>query len=118
VTGASGRPLVAGDAAAGLGHDAEEDVCEAIDSIADARRAARPSVTPCSATPPGCVCRCLHGAGPLSVSDPAVAADLNSGTVLQTLRLLRANQTITTERVGRVIRFRLADPTVERALNL
>ena len=51
---------------------------------------------------------CIKAAGPISVSDLAVAAELNDVTVSQTLRFLRAHQTVTTERDGRVIRYQLA----------
>ena len=60
---------------------------------------------------------CIKAAGPISVSDLAVAADLNDDTVSQTLRFLRAHQTVTTERDGRVIRYRLADAVIEDLLD-
>jgi DNA-binding transcriptional ArsR family regulator len=60
---------------------------------------------------------CIKTAGPISVSDLAVAADLNDDTVSQTLRFLRASQTVTTERDGRVIRYRLADNVIEDLLD-
>ena len=60
---------------------------------------------------------CIKTAGPISVSDLAVAADLNDDTVSQTLRFLRASQTVTTERDGRVIRYRLADDVIEDLLD-
>jgi DNA-binding transcriptional ArsR family regulator len=60
---------------------------------------------------------CIKAAGPISVSDLAVAADLNDDTTSQALRHLRASQVVTTERDGRIVRYRLADPTVENLLN-
>jgi ArsR family transcriptional regulator, lead/cadmium/zinc/bismuth-responsive transcriptional repressor len=51
---------------------------------------------------------CIKAAGPISVSDLAAATGINDTTVSQTLRYLRATQTVTTERDGRVIRYRLA----------
>jgi ArsR family transcriptional regulator, lead/cadmium/zinc/bismuth-responsive transcriptional repressor len=96
----------------------EEKVCEAIDSLAD----------------PGAVhawaerfallgdptrlrlLLCINAAGPISVSDLAVAVDLNSDTVSQTLRLLRASHTVSTQRDGRIIRYQLADPTIHELL--
>jgi DNA-binding transcriptional ArsR family regulator len=60
---------------------------------------------------------CIERAGPISVSDLAVAAGLNDTTVSQALRLLRANELVTAERTGRVIRYRLAeDPLVAELL--
>jgi DNA-binding transcriptional ArsR family regulator len=54
---------------------------------------------------------CIHAAGPISVSD---LADLNEDTVSQTLRFLRANQSVAGERDGRVIRYRLADIAIQQ----
>ncbi len=55
---------------------------------------------------------CIAAAGPISVSDLAAATGIADTTVSQTLRHLRATQTVTTERHGRVIRYRIADPSV------
>jgi DNA-binding transcriptional ArsR family regulator len=60
---------------------------------------------------------CINAAGPISVSDLAVAVDLSSDTVSQTLRLLRASHTVTTERDGRIIRYVLADPNIRELLD-
>jgi DNA-binding transcriptional ArsR family regulator len=60
---------------------------------------------------------CIRAAGPISVSDLAVAASLNDATVSQTLRFLRASQTVTAERDGRVIRYQLADPIIGSLLS-
>src|SRR5580693_559423 len=59
---------------------------------------------------------CIHAAGPISVSDLAAATGINDTTVSQTLRHLRATQTVTTERDGRVIRYRLASATIAALL--
>jgi DNA-binding transcriptional ArsR family regulator len=59
---------------------------------------------------------CIQAAGLISVSDLAVAVDLNEDTVSQTLRFLRANQTVVTERNGRVIRYRLADAVIQELI--
>ena len=61
---------------------------------------------------------CISAAGPISVTDLAVAVDQNPDTVSQTLRLLRAHRTVTTRRDGRVIRYQLADPTISQLLEL
>ena len=59
---------------------------------------------------------CIKAAGPISVSDLTAATGLQGDTVSQTLRFLRANQTVTTQRDGRVIRYQLADPVVDELL--
>jgi ArsR family transcriptional regulator, lead/cadmium/zinc/bismuth-responsive transcriptional repressor len=51
---------------------------------------------------------CIEAAGPISVSDLAAATGINDTTVSQTLRYLRATQTVIAERDGRIIRYRLA----------
>ncbi len=61
---------------------------------------------------------CIGAAGPISVTDLAVAVDQNPDTVSQTLRLLRAYGTVQTQRDGRVIRYQLADPIVKQLLGL
>jgi ArsR family transcriptional regulator, lead/cadmium/zinc/bismuth-responsive transcriptional repressor len=59
---------------------------------------------------------CIKAAGPISVSDLAAATGVNDTTVSQTLRYLRAAQTVATERDGRIIRYRLADGPVAAML--
>jgi ArsR family transcriptional regulator, lead/cadmium/zinc/bismuth-responsive transcriptional repressor len=61
---------------------------------------------------------CISEAGPISVTDLAVAVDQNPDTVSQTLRLLRAHRTVTTRRDGRVIRYEIADDTISQLLRL
>jgi ArsR family transcriptional regulator, lead/cadmium/zinc/bismuth-responsive transcriptional repressor len=61
---------------------------------------------------------CIRAAGPISVTDLAVAVDQNADTVSQTLRLLRAYRAVRTERDGRVIRYQIADPTICELLTL
>lgn len=55
---------------------------------------------------------CIRAAGPISVSDLAAATGINDTTVSQTLRYLRTARTVTAERDGRVIRYRLAEGPV------
>jgi ArsR family transcriptional regulator, lead/cadmium/zinc/bismuth-responsive transcriptional repressor len=55
---------------------------------------------------------CIHAAGPISVSDLAAATGIVDTTVSQTLRHLRASQTVVAERDGKVMRYRLVDPVV------
>jgi ArsR family transcriptional regulator, lead/cadmium/zinc/bismuth-responsive transcriptional repressor len=61
---------------------------------------------------------CISAAGPISVTDLAVAVDQNPDTVSQTLRLLRAYRTVSTQRDGRVIRYQIADPTISHLLGM
>jgi DNA-binding transcriptional ArsR family regulator len=61
---------------------------------------------------------CIDAAGPISVSDLAAALDLNEDTVSQTLRFLRANESVVGERYGRVIRYRLADLAIQQLVEL
>ena len=61
---------------------------------------------------------CICAAGPISVTDLAVAVDQNPDTVSQTLRLLRAHRTVSTQRDGRVIRYQIADATINDLLSL
>jgi ArsR family transcriptional regulator, lead/cadmium/zinc/bismuth-responsive transcriptional repressor len=50
----------------------------------------------------------IKAAEPISVSDLAAATGINDTTVSQTLRYLRASQTVVAEREGRIVRYRLA----------
>jgi DNA-binding transcriptional ArsR family regulator len=55
---------------------------------------------------------CIKATGLISVSDLAAATGFNDTTVSQALRYLRASEVVTTERDGRVIRYRLTDSPV------
>ncbi|MEU0965966.1 metalloregulator ArsR/SmtB family transcription factor [Streptomyces sp. NPDC005917] len=54
----------------------------------------------------------LHQAGPLAVSDLAIATGMNDPAVSQALRLLRAAGTVAGDKEGRVVRYRVVDPVV------
>jgi DNA-binding transcriptional ArsR family regulator len=60
---------------------------------------------------------CIKAAGPISVSDLAVAADLNDDTTSQALRHLRASQAVSAQRDGRVIRYQITDPVIDHLLD-
>jgi ArsR family transcriptional regulator, lead/cadmium/zinc/bismuth-responsive transcriptional repressor len=60
---------------------------------------------------------CIHQAGPISVTDLAVAADMNETTVSQALRLLRAAGTVTARRSGRMVRYELSDDDIGSLIN-
>jgi DNA-binding transcriptional ArsR family regulator len=95
-----------------------ERVCQAIAAIGDPAgiqaRAQRFAVLadPTRLT----ILTCIQAAGPISVSDLAAATGINDATVSQTLRYLRAAQTVSTERDGRVIRYQLTDASVAALL--
>ena len=59
---------------------------------------------------------CIRAAEPISVSDLAAATGINDATVSQTLRYLRASQTVIAERAGRVVRYRLASTPITALL--
>jgi DNA-binding transcriptional ArsR family regulator len=52
---------------------------------------------------------CIRAAGPIAVTDLALAAGMNDTTVSQALRLLRAAGLVAAQRDGRIIRYSLAD---------
>jgi len=59
----------------------------------------------------------MHHAGPISVSDLAVAADMNDTTVSQALRLLKAGGVVAADRDGRIVRYRLANGQIAELLD-
>jgi len=95
-----------------------EKVCEAIEGLGDPADAATWAQRFALLGDPTRLrlLLCIKAAGPISVSDLAVAADVNDVTVSQTLRFLRASHTVTTERDGRVIRYQIQDPAIEKLL--
>jgi len=56
-------------------------------------------------------------AGPISVTDLAVAADMNDTTVSQALRLLKAARVVRAHRDGRIVRYELTDASIARLLD-
>jgi ArsR family transcriptional regulator, lead/cadmium/zinc/bismuth-responsive transcriptional repressor len=92
----------------------EQKVCAAIDSLADpaAVRAWAERFALLGDPTRLRILLCIRAAGPISVSDLAVAVDLNNDTVSQTLRLLRASHAVTTQRDGRIVRYQLEDPAI------
>ena len=60
---------------------------------------------------------CIHQAGPISVTDLAVAADMNAPTVSQALRLLRATGTVTAHRSGRIVRYELTSDEIAKLID-
>ena len=60
---------------------------------------------------------CIHRAGPISVTDLAVAADMNETTVSQALRLLRATGTVAAHRSGRIVRYQLTSADIGKLID-
>jgi DNA-binding transcriptional ArsR family regulator len=58
----------------------------------------------------------MHHAGPISVSDLAVATNLNDTTVSQALRLLRASGAVAAARDGRISRYNVIDTDIAALL--
>jgi ArsR family transcriptional regulator, lead/cadmium/zinc/bismuth-responsive transcriptional repressor len=59
----------------------------------------------------------VHHAGPIAVSDLATATGISDTAVSQILRLLRASGTVTADKDGRIVRYRLTDPQTAALLN-
>ena len=99
---------------AGLRVIDSERVCQAIEALGDpAAIQARAGHFAVLADPTRlALLTCISAAGPISVSDLVAATGLNDTTVSQALRYLRAAQIVTTERDGRVIRYRLTSHPV------
>jgi DNA-binding transcriptional ArsR family regulator len=58
----------------------------------------------------------LHSAGPVAVTDLAVATGMNDPAVSQALRLLRAAGVVAGERDGRIVRYRVIDDGITALL--
>ena len=61
---------------------------------------------------------CIRGAGPISVTDLAMATGMNPTAVSQCLRLLRTAGVVGRDRDGKVVRYHLADDTVGALLGI
>jgi DNA-binding transcriptional ArsR family regulator len=96
-----------------------ERVCQAIDAVGDAATVAmwaerfallgdRSRLT---------LLISIAEAGPISVTDLAVAADMRDATVSQALRLLRASGTVVARRDGKIVRYALADDDMAQVLH-
>jgi DNA-binding transcriptional ArsR family regulator len=59
----------------------------------------------------------IHYAREISVTDLAAVTGMTDTAVSQALRLLRAHGLVTTQRTGRVVRYRLADATVHELIH-
>jgi len=93
-------------------------VCEAIAAIGDAGRVRTWADRFSLLADPNrlALLLALHRTGPLAVSDLAIATGMNDPAVSQALRLLRAAGTVTGEKQGRVVRYRLIDEELAAVL--
>ncbi len=95
-----------------------ERVCQAIEALGDPESVrTRAQCFAVLADPTRlALLTCIGAAGPISVSDLAAATGLHDTTISQALRHLRAGQVVSSERDGRVIRYRLAADSPVTAL--
>ncbi|MFC9327749.1 ArsR/SmtB family transcription factor [Kitasatospora sp. NPDC057015] len=86
-------------------------VCEAIAAIGDPARVRARAERFALLADPGrlALLLALHRAGPLAVSDLAVATGMRDPAVSQALRLLRTAAVVAGDRDGRVVRYRIVD---------
>ena len=96
----------------------DEQVCHAISGIGEPDNVTSWSTRFALLGDPGRLALLLgiHHAGPISVTDLAVAANMRDTNVSQALRLLRANGIVTAHREGRVVRYRLTDDEMAELL--
>jgi DNA-binding transcriptional ArsR family regulator len=96
----------------------EERVCKAIDAVGEPANVTAWASRFAQLGDPSRLALLLSiaQAGPISVTDLAVATDMNDTTVSQALRLLRASGTVVARRDGRIIRYELADEQIARLL--
>jgi DNA-binding transcriptional ArsR family regulator len=92
----------------------DERVCQAIDAVGDLSNVSAWAARYALLGDPSRLALLLSiaEAGPISVTDLAVAVDMNDTTVSQALRLLRASGTVVARRDGRIVRYELADELV------
>ena len=96
----------------------EERVCQAIDAVGDPADVAVWASRFALLGDPSrlSLLLAIAEAGPISVTDLAVATDMNDTTVSQALRLLRAAGTVVARRDGRINRYELADEQIGELL--
>jgi len=98
----------------------EHRACEAIEGLGEPEQVAAWAARFSLLSDPNrlALLLCIRHAGPISVTDLALATGMNATTVSQALRLLKTAQAVVGIRDGRVIRYRLADQTIGTALAL
>jgi ArsR family transcriptional regulator, lead/cadmium/zinc/bismuth-responsive transcriptional repressor len=97
----------------------DDRVCQAIDAVGDLSNVSAWAGRYAILGDPSrlALLLAIARAGPISVTDLAVAVDMNDTTVSQALRLLRASGTVVARRDGRIVRYELADEFVRLLLH-
>ena len=97
----------------------EHTVCDAIEGIGDLEQVRAWAERFALLSDPGRLSLLLavYRAGPIAVSDLAIATGINDTAVSQALRLLRAAGTVRADKNGRVVRYRLHDGQVAELLD-
>jgi DNA-binding transcriptional ArsR family regulator len=96
----------------------EHTVCDAIEGIGDPQRVRTWAERFALLADPGrlSLLLALYRAGPVAVSDLALATGMRDTAVSQALRLLRTSGAVRADRDGRVVRYRLRDPEIVELL--
>jgi DNA-binding transcriptional ArsR family regulator len=97
----------------------DHTVCDAIEGIGDREQVRLWAERFALLSDPGRLSLLLavHRAGPIAVSDLAIATGINDTAVSQALRLLRAAGAVRADKAGRVVRYRLQDAQIAELLN-
>jgi DNA-binding transcriptional ArsR family regulator len=92
----------------------EHTVCEAVAGIGDPETVRGWADRFSLLADPGrlSVLLAIHRAGPIAVTDLALATGISESTVSQILRLLRVSGAVAAAKDGRVVRYRFTDPTL------
>lgn len=98
----------------------ESTVCRAIESLGDSSHvnAWSERFALCADPHRLAILVCVRQAGPISVTDLALATGMNGTAVSQALRLLRAAKAVQGVRDGRVVRYELCDELLGQVLAL
>ncbi|MDF2254712.1 ArsR/SmtB family transcription factor [Streptantibioticus ferralitis] len=96
----------------------EHTVCHAIEGIGDPQHVRTWAERFALLADPGRLSLLLavHKAGPIAVSDLALATGIRDTAVSQALRLLRASGAVQADKDGRIVRYSLRDPEIARLL--
>ncbi|WP_269856687.1 ArsR/SmtB family transcription factor [Streptomyces sp. RPT161] len=98
----------------------EHTVCHAIEGIGDPERVRAWAERFALLADPGrlSLLLALHRAGPIAVSDLALATGIRDTAVSQALRLLRTSGAVQADKDGRVVRYRLRAPEIAELLEV
>ncbi|MGW7004502.1 ArsR/SmtB family transcription factor [Streptomyces sp. NPDC054933] len=92
----------------------EHTVCDAIEGIGDPEHVRAWAERFALLADPGrlSLLLALHKAGPIAVSDLALATGIRDTAVSQALRLLRASGAVQADKDGRIVRYSLRDAEI------